>query len=69
LNKRFCGVEVYMSLKESSPLLKDFKIVEKGSGNLRRNLSHLWEKRTLTPEETKKAIIKRTMVGRKGEKK
>lgn len=58
-----------MNLKESSPLLKDFKIVEKGSGNLRRNLNHLWENKNLTPEETKKAIIKRTMVGRKGDKK
>ena len=56
-----------MILKEHSPLLKDFKLIERGSGDLRRNLNHLWEKHSLTAEQTKKAIIKKSMVGRKGD--
>lgn len=36
---KFCGLQTMMKIKQSSPFLRNLKIVAKGSGNLRANLS------------------------------
>lgn len=65
---RFCGVEVYMGVKQYSPFLSNFKLVQRGSGNLRKHLYYLWEDRTLTLEQTRTPLKKgKAMRRRKGD--
>jgi len=64
---RFCGVQVEMNVKQFSPMLANFRLVAKGSGNLRSKLFYL-NKMNLTKEELMRPIIKRAAKGRKEEK-
>jgi hypothetical protein len=43
-------VQVEMDIKQNSPFLSDFKLVSKGSGNLRSKLNYLTDL-NLTKEE------------------
>ena len=61
---RFCGVEVEMNVRQYSPMLSAFKLVARGSGNLRSKLFYLG-KLGLTKEQLTRPIIKRTMKKRK----
>ncbi len=47
-----------MKILQASPLLQDFKLIERGSGNLPSKLYHLWENKVLSVEDTKKPILK-----------
>ena len=54
---RFCGMLIKMYVKFYSPFLKDFKILRRGSGNLRNKLA-MWEKED--PSSTT-ALVKKQM--------
>jgi hypothetical protein len=56
-----------MLVKQCSPLLKDFKIVEKGSGNLRSQLNYLWKKHSLRGDQTRRPILNKGRATRKEE--
>ncbi|KAL4446981.1 hypothetical protein ABPG74_014953 [Tetrahymena malaccensis] len=55
---RFHGVEVFMHVKQNSPLLTDLKVVDKSHGIIRQKLNYFWNDRTNTEQELKKAIVK-----------
>eukprot|EP01015_Nassula_variabilis_P030353 TRINITY_DN665_c0_g2_i2.p1 TRINITY_DN665_c0_g2~~TRINITY_DN665_c0_g2_i2.p1 ORF type:complete len:258 (-),score=27.19 TRINITY_DN665_c0_g2_i2:174-947(-) len=61
---RFCGVEMLMNVKQFSPLVTSLKILTRGSGNLRSKLNYIWQK-TLTRDQSRKAVVKRAMKKRK----
>ncbi|KRX01101.1 Translation protein SH3-like domain [Pseudocohnilembus persalinus] len=54
---RYCGVEVFMNVMENSPFLKDIKIVSRGQGNLRSQLTYLWNDKSLTADQVKRPIV------------
>ena len=41
---RYCGVDVYMNIKQNSPYLKEVNILRRGSGNI-RNKNAMFRKR------------------------
>ena len=47
-----------MNVMQNSPFLKEFKLLSKGSGNLRSQLTYLWHTKTLTNEQMKKPVLK-----------
>lgn len=55
---RFCGAEVFMHVKQNSPLLTSIKVVDKSYGTLRQKLNYMWDDRLNTEQDLKKAIIK-----------
>lgn len=42
---RFCGAEVFMHVKQNSPLLQSVKVVDKSFGTLRQKLNYMWDDR------------------------
>lgn len=43
---RFHGSEIFMHVKQNSPLLTSLKVVDKSHGHLRRKLNYMWDDRT-----------------------
>lgn len=60
---RYCGVEVFMSVKQNSPYLRDFKILKRGSGGV-RNKQAIW-KHSLSKAQLLTPIVKGVMQRRK----
>ena len=54
---RFCGVEVFMYVKQNSPYLRELKVLKRGSGNV-RNKSAIW-KNIMTHEQLTAPLFKR----------
>jgi ribosomal protein L19 len=65
---RFCGVQAEMQVKVFSPLLSDFKLVKKGSGNLPSKLGWIAEQ-NLTKENLQKAQFKKRSIKRRKDEK
>jgi hypothetical protein len=57
---KYCGAEVFMHAKVNSPYLRDFKILKRGSGNIRSKIA-IWGKnnRSLTAPITNRSMKKR----------
>lgn len=63
---RFCGAEVFMHVKQNSPLLTSVKVVDKSYGKLRQKLNYMWDDRTNSEQDLRKAIVKGS--GRSGKR-